>query len=235
MATDAHTTRPWLGRAKRYDWLIAFALYALLTLLMTWPGITRLSTELIGGRDDLLIHQWTYWWVKEALLTGQNPFYTTLLYWPQGASLTSHNIAWFNIALWLPLQALLGHIAAYNLVVLLAFTLNGWTMYLFARAELGHKLAAFTAGVVFAYWPYTMSHYDHANMYVVFGVPLIMLGVRRLTEAERPRVNTAVFTALAIALTGIIRWQLLIMSLPVVGLYIAYRLVQTGVTRHKLL
>ena len=35
---------------------------------------SRLGTHLAGGRDDLWVHQWTFWWVREALRQGLNPF-----------------------------------------------------------------------------------------------------------------------------------------------------------------
>ena len=69
---------------------------------MTWPAIARLNTHLAGGRPDTLVHQWTFWWVGQSVLTGLNPFETDLLFYPVGVSLASHNIAWLNSALWLP-------------------------------------------------------------------------------------------------------------------------------------
>ena len=94
--------------------LLALLAYGLLSVIMTWPAAARLGTHLAGGRSDLWVHQWTFWWVKKAIAEGHNPFYTHLLFHPQGVSLTSHNIAWLNIALWLPLQAIVGRIAAYG-------------------------------------------------------------------------------------------------------------------------
>jgi hypothetical protein len=83
---------------------------------MTWPVAAQLGTHLAGGRDDLMTHQWTFWWIKQALLHGQDPYYTRLIFYPQGVTLLYHNIAWFNIAVWLPLQAMLGSTAAYNVI-----------------------------------------------------------------------------------------------------------------------
>ena len=113
------------------DTFLILFIFGALSVLMTWPAAARLGTHLAGGREDLLIHQWTFWWVREALAQGENPFYTTYLYFPDGVSLTSHNIAWFNIALWLPLQYLVGETAAYSLLVILFYALNGFATYLF--------------------------------------------------------------------------------------------------------
>lgn len=187
---------------------------------MTWPVVARIGTELAGGRSDLRIHQWTFWWVKEALLNGQSPFYTRLLYYPEGVSLTSHNIAWFNIALWIPLQALIGSIAAYNVIFLAILAMNGFATYLFVRELVGSETAAFIAGLIVGFWPYTLSHYDHPNMIVVFWVPLTLLYFRR--TVKRPRWRTALLAAFFLAMIGISRWQLLLMSAPILIAYWLY-------------
>lgn len=200
--------------------LLSLLAFILLAIVMTWPVVPRLGTELAGGRDDLWVHQWTFWWVKQALLSGQNPFFTTQLYFPAGAELTSHNIAWFNIALWLPLQALFGRIVAYNLVFLSVFVLNGWCMFLFARDWLPNPWAAFAAGVVFGFWPYTMSHYDHSNMMVLFWVPLVLLFTSRTLQTQRWR--DALLVALFLGLLGVTRWQLVVMSAPLMAAFAGY-------------
>ena len=201
---------------------IIFLFFLLLSVAMTWPVAAHLGSSYAGGRGDLLVHQWTFWWIKQALLTGQNPFYTTMLYAPEGVSLLSHNIAWLNIAFWLPLQAVIGGIAAYNVMFILVFALNGFAMYLFSRDLIENTGAAFVAGLVFGFWPYTMSHYDHPNMILLFALPLSMIYLRRLMLQQRWRY--ALLTGLFVALLGISRWQLLIMASPLLICYALYLL-----------
>jgi hypothetical protein len=167
-------------KKKLHGYLLIFLAFAGITILMTWPVVARLSTYLAGGRDDLWVHQWTCWWIRQALKDGFNPFFTPSLYFPEGTSLTSHNIAWFNIILWLPLQAVFSRITAYNLVFLIVIMLNGFTMFLFAYAVTKSHLGAFVAGLIFGFWPYTLSHYDHANMMVLFWVPLALFCLHHL-------------------------------------------------------
>jgi hypothetical protein len=224
--------REW-DQSTRRNHVLAFILFVILTVLMTWPVIARLGTHLAGGRDDLWVHQWTFWWVREALRDGLNPFFTPYLYAPIGASLTSHNIAWFNIALWLPLQALFGRITAYNLVFLAVITLNGFCMYLFAWQEIRSFGASLIAGIIFGFWPYTLSHYDHANMMVLFWVPVTLLLLYKMIsrngqeeeDQEQPFQWWLVLgTAFSLAMVGITRWQLLIMSGPILIGYPLYLL-----------
>ena len=49
---------------------------------------------------------------------------------PIGVSLAAHSLSFYNSLLWIPLAALFGDIAAYNLTVLLTFILSGYTMFL---------------------------------------------------------------------------------------------------------
>ena len=93
--------------------------------------------------SDMLVHEWTLHWLKQALLNLQNPFFTHLLAHPTGVSLTSHNIAWVNFGLWLPLSYAWGQAAATSLTYLLIFTFNAYAMYLFAYDQtrsLGRRL-----------------------------------------------------------------------------------------------
>lgn len=211
-----------LSNLRRQSWLNIFVFlgYLALTLIMTWPLLTHLGSQIAGAGTDVWIHQWTFWWIKQAILNGLNPFYTTLLYYPYGVSLTSHNIAWFNIALWLPLQALLGSVTAYNLVFILVITLNGFVFYLFAKAETADFQAAIIGGIIVGFWPYTLSHFDHPNMMVTFWVPLTMLFILRTFRDGRLR--DAIFSGISLAMIGITRWQLLVMSAPILLAYVLY-------------
>ena len=198
--------------------ILALLAYGLLAVAMTWPAAARLGTHLAGGRSDLWVHQWTYWWVKQSIVEGHSPFYTDLLFHPAGVSLAFHNIAWLNIAAWLPLQAIVGSNTAYSLIFIAVFALNGFSMYLLAREWTGSAAAAFIGGLIYGFWPYTLSHCDHPNMVFVCWVPLALLYLRRTLEKGQKR--DAVLTGVFLALTGITRWQLLVMGGVVIGLYL---------------
>ena len=55
--------------------------------------------------------------------------FTPVQFYPIGVSLAAHSLSFYNSLLWIPLAALFGDIAAYNLTVLLTFILSGYTMY----------------------------------------------------------------------------------------------------------
>ncbi|MDW8144737.1 MAG: hypothetical protein RMJ48_00310 [Roseiflexaceae bacterium] len=103
---------------------------------------------------------WNLWWLRQALLTGANPYFTPMLYHPQGASLLLHTLNPINFLLTLPVHLIitlpvnsvlkLNITFAYNLAILLSLTLCGLYTYLLALDVTGSRPAALTAGAVFA-------------------------------------------------------------------------------------
>src|SRR5512136_2483959 len=100
-----------------------------LTLLMTWPLITQIGSVYAGNNEDLWTFQWDNWWTRYALQHGLNLLFTPVQFYPIGVSLAAHSLSFYNSLLWIPLAALFGDIAAYNLTVLLTFVLSGYTMF----------------------------------------------------------------------------------------------------------
>ena len=208
----APTTQLTFAQRWRYH-LPAIMLYTILVLGFTFPLITQLNTHIPGdpSREDYWVHLWTFDWIGQSVATQVNPYYTDLIFAPAGVSLASHNIAWLNIAIWLPLRAVAGPIAAYNLIMLLIYLFNCSGMYLLAT-ELGlRRPAAFLAGCVAGFWPYLISHYDHPNLIMIGWVPLCLLYLHRFWGSGH--LSQALLAALALILFGFGRWQLLIMGL----------------------
>jgi hypothetical protein len=86
---------PWRS-SPRIKLLIIFGAYLLITGLITWPVIGRLGSEIPDLLGDGYVHLWTFDWLKDSLLSETNPFFTSRLFFPIGASLANHNIAWFH-------------------------------------------------------------------------------------------------------------------------------------------
>jgi hypothetical protein len=220
------------GAHRRRRTLLVLLTFILLTVVMTWPLAAQLGTLVPAGiGNDVSIHLWTFWWVKTAITEGRNPFYTDLLFHPHGVSLAYHNISWLSIAIWLPLQAIVGINAAYSLVFMGFFALNGFAMYLLAREWTGSSLAAFVGGLIYGFWPFTLSRSGQPNMIVVCWVPLVLLYLRR--TLEKGRKQDAVLAAIFLALTGMARWHLLIMGGVIVGLYLLYKCLTDGACRTR--
>lgn len=200
--------------------LAALVGYALLTVLMTLPVATQLTTRLVGWGNDPYVHYWNNWWVGQALKRGISPYYTDMLFHPSGASMVYHNFAWLNIAGALALKPFVGPVGAYNLVFLANIALCGFAMYHLASYVLGHQGAAFVAGLVHAYWPYRMLHSAHPNListqWVVWFLLFLMKTVR---EGKRRHVLLGAFF---LTLTAFARLQLLVLTFFPALIYVLY-------------
>src|ERR1700712_5610623 len=115
-------------RARHH--LIVYLFYLAVTLVITFPLITVISTRMIGHPlGDAYEYTHHIWWIKTALQSGQNPFFMPNLLYPDGLSAT---------LLWsLPLQSfpawaftfVMSLSAAFNISTLLTLALNGWAMF----------------------------------------------------------------------------------------------------------
>jgi hypothetical protein len=176
--------------------------YALVTLAITWPIETQLSTVVIGDPLDPTQSVWNFWWWRQALSTGTSPFRSDLLWWPNGISLWFQT--WDLPSLWmtLPLAPWLSDMARYNLAVLLSFPLSGYTAYwLCLELWPGSRLAAALAGCLYTFSTY---HYAHAQMHLHVAsmqwTPLFILGLVRLANPQRQARPAILLTAIGLAL-----------------------------------
>lgn len=238
------------ARKPRSLWthLLVIAGYIVLTVALTWPVSARLFTEVPGG-GDAWQHIWNLWWVKQALLVEQtNPYYTDLLYYPEGVNLYFHTLVLTAGLIGIPLQ-LLGFnlIATYNLVLLSTFVLAGYGMYLLCMYLTRHVWASFVGGIVFAFSPYHFAHlFGHMNLASLQWLPFYVLALLKAfepgpvwrwsertdvagfsppdTEARRARLLWSVGAGALLALIAYTDWLYAIFMVLFTGLFAAWKL-----------
>jgi len=131
--------------------------YLLLGVLFTWPLALHLGESVIQKGDlpvDAAQGVWNLWWARSALLAGENPFLTRMLFHPATLNLLYQTLSLPNALLALPVLLLAGPVAAFNSVALLSFGLGGYWIYRLARAFTLDRFAALAAGFVFVFTPY---------------------------------------------------------------------------------
>lgn len=101
---------------SHWKWhLLAGLLYGALALWFTWPQAAVLGQAIVGGpiaEADGWQKVWNLWWVRTALLQGQNPLSTDLLYWPLVLPLGLQPIDLTNALLTLPVLLIAGPLSA---------------------------------------------------------------------------------------------------------------------------
>jgi hypothetical protein len=209
---------------RKRETLAVMLVYTALTLFMTYPVVARLGSHYIGAGSDMWIFQWNDWWLRKCLLEWRNPFYTTWMFYPDGVSLVYHNFAWLNTLVWLPISPLIGPIAAYNIIFILNLALGGVSMYILARYLVKDPRAAFLAGLVFAFWPFRLQHFNRPNLISTGWIPLFLLFLIRTVREDRKR-RDGLLAGLFLGLTGLSRWLHLALAGVLAIIYVVYSLI----------
>jgi len=118
--------------------LLILVVYTLLALVLTWPLVAHFGTHVPGnGADDPPL-TWNLWWIRHSLLDLQaNPFDCTYLFYPLGINLAFYTLTLLNGLLSIPLQPILGLVAASNLLLLSSFVLGAYGAFLLVYYLLG--------------------------------------------------------------------------------------------------
>lgn len=150
-------------------------------LAWTWPLGARLATAVpaVPGRDGYM-QLWSVWHFRERLLSGQNPFYSDWLLYPEGASLlmTTYTpiIGLFNMAVGNEMLAL-------NLMLLAQYCLSGVGAWLLARRWVRQPLLQWLAGFVFAFSPFKMLRLpEHYDLVLTATIPFFVLAFLQAFE-----------------------------------------------------
>jgi hypothetical protein len=209
---------------------VIFAFYLGIAVLITWPLVRVMSTELIGHPfGDSYEYVRHIWWIKHALQTGQPIFDQPLLAYPDGLS---GGWLWGN-----PLQSfpawLLAFImplpSAFNLSLLLTLALNGWAVHLLVWHLTGQRMAAMLAGVIFLAAPAFQGQLGagHTGLLVLWPGVLYVLC---LAQEETERTSKSIrWLLLAVVFFVMSLWgnQLLLIYLvvPATALFVLMRLI----------
>ncbi len=199
-------------------------LFAALGVVVTWPLAANLGTAIIGPfHGDNLEYVWKVWWVKHALLDlRQSPLIVPHIYYPYGYPLAYGEITPSHTYLGLPLTALWGPVATYNLFILASFALTGLFTYLYVRKLTGSAPAGVVAGMVFAFCPYRMARIA-GNLPLVdtHWLPLTLLFLDRFLG--RRRWQDAALAGLFFAAMTLSSWYYLAMFGLLLPVYLLAR------------
>jgi len=161
---------------------LIFCSYLILTLIATYPTWMNLSSSIPGPREDNQQNYWTVWWFHRAIAEEHiDPWTCQLLYYPNGAHLGLHDVGPAYTFPGTLFAALLGPVAAYNLLVLMAFPLSAFAMYLLTRNMGLSYVAAWGSGIVYGFAPYLPVHgQHHLQQTGIHWFPLLVLCLRRI-------------------------------------------------------
>lgn len=197
----------WTWRVRSHPHVFALIFFLALILASFWPllenfaGLTLFNPLGIGKNMDQWHFMWDFWWFRTALERGLNPYFTTYIFYPQGASLALQTLDFMDAAISLPVAVTLGEVAAFNFVVLLGMCLSGFFAYLLAWHISKSWSGSIAAGVIFALFPEHVSELfaGHPNLTSIEWVPAYFLLLMLTYETGRFRHASLAGVVLACA------------------------------------
>ncbi len=218
--------------------VVALILYIMITVLIFFPLVANfrnstlipsfgVTSALQGGRDKYHF-MWNFWWMRTAILSGQNMLYTHNLFAPYGVSLALQTMDYIDGFISWPFSLILGgNIAGFNFIILLGIVLSGYTAFLLARHLTKSWIASFGAGLIYAYFPQHISQaiFGHPNLSSIEWLPAYLLAL--MIAFERRKMAFAVVAGIFLTLSTLTDLQLLVISLVITLVYLIYHLVIT--------
>ena len=209
-----------LCRKTAWHWSISLLIYAVVSVLMTWPLVANLGTSLAGHDRDIYNVYWGNWWVNEALSSGQNPYMTHHLIYPVGFDLTTFAFSPLLAVLSFPLSWVFSPVVAYNLIVLLTTILSCVAMDSLVRYLTKNAGAALVAGMTLGFAPALVGQrLGHLNLSVVSWIPWAALALTRIVREAK--VRDVVLFVVTIGLATLTRLHVGALTLMFSGLYLA--------------
>ena len=162
----------------------ALSLYLTLSILFFGRGLVGhfFSAHIGEGPDQSMMAWFLVWW-PYAIAHGLNPFMPHVYWAPVGYNLTwSTSIPLISI-LATPLTALIGPVAAVNVLCILFPPIAAWCAFILCRYISRNYWSSIVGGYVFGFSPFMLGKllFGHLQFVSLFPVPLIVyLAIRRL-------------------------------------------------------
>jgi hypothetical protein len=177
---------------------IAFAAYALLAIVLTFPIVLHLSSVVPHDIGDPLVSASILWWNAHVVpLTTR--WWNGFAFYPSTGTLafSDHRLGESLIAS--PLQWLgLAPMTAYNLTLLATFPLSALCAHWLGFTLTKRHDAAAIAGLVYGFSPYRIAHLEHLELLAAFGMPATLAALHEFVSTRRPRWLAAFVAALVV-------------------------------------
>jgi hypothetical protein len=174
--------------------------YLAITILVTYPLITQLTTHFAGVSDnDSREFIWSTWWFKRALIEqGASPTHINILNYPEGINFPLLPLMSQSFIISLPLAVLVSPVFAFNVTYLISFPLCALAGYWLCYDLTQDRRAAFIGGLIWGFFPNKSGHAlaGHLFQLVVFTLPIAILFLLRLFRA--PSLRNAIFAGVSL-------------------------------------
>ncbi len=165
------------SRESLFWHVIVFSVYLIFGVIFTWPLALHMNDSVIQ-RGELFVDTgqniWNFWWIQTALQSGENPFVTKMVFFPETVNLLyqSINIPDALLVVIIPSQP----VFAFNTAVLLSFGLTGYFAYRIVRNIVQDRFVAMIAAFTLVCSPFRIQKI-HAGILELFATHWLVLYV----------------------------------------------------------
>lgn len=153
-----------------------FAVYLLISILLTWPLIFNLDSTLLGGAGDTYGSIWGIWVDINGL---RNSSFNNLIAAPFGQPILTLIHQPVSEGILVCFAKATNEVTAVNLFIILSFPLTAYATYLFLMYLLKNNLSAFVGGLIFGFCPGALMQVIGGHFAYAFNVflPLFLLAL----------------------------------------------------------
>ena len=181
---------------RHYREILIFTFFFWLSMVLTWPLITKLNSSIYGYPADNMGYLWFMWWTRNYHALGGTAGFSRFIGYPFGSQFSPVGMEYISVFTDRFLLVFFNEVIVYNIRIFLSFFLSGVTMYFLARHLIKDRRAAFIGGT--AYLVVTFHSY-HAlsipSLALIEWMPLFILAM--LVFVEKRTWNWAVLAALS--------------------------------------
>lgn len=225
----------------------AALIYAALSVVLSWPLVLGIGSDVPGDLGDSLLNMWILAWGAEhlpSLATGAiswEQFWTGNIFHPEPLTLAlSEHLVGQTLQI-LPIYWLSGGniILCYNLLFIATFALSAFGAFLLVRDLTGSARAGFIAGVIYGFLPYRIASVPHLQVMSSQWMPLALFGLNRfIVRLGEPGARGPAWRALALGVAALVmqNWSCiyyLLFFLPFLVLFTLHQLSSTGRWRDR--
>ena len=168
------------------DLLVASALFAMVTLAVTYP--LALHPASLGRFDngDARLNAWAMSWVAHQVVRDPIHLFEANTFYPLPRTLAFSEHLFVPGLMTLPPLLLTNDLVlSYNLVLLFSIFLSALGMYLLTFSLTGSRLAGILAGIFFSFAPFRFNRLPHLQMQLYAFLPLALLCLHRFLETGK--------------------------------------------------
>lgn len=187
-------THPQEPRRAVTRWWVPAALYAAVTLVLTYPLLTHIASAFPHDGGDPALNTWLLWWNTERV-PFTSAWWNAPMFFPASRTLALSEVLLGLLPITAPVQWLSGSpLLAYNAAFLLSFPLCALAAYALALEVTERRDAAFLAGLAYAFAPYRIGQLSHIQVLSYYFAPIVFLALHRYRRTGR-RTWLGIFAA----------------------------------------